>query len=220
MHPIDYSKYSLQDLCESRDQIDRDKYPEDYARILEAIAAKERSGEKLPKNPRPKGISILSVLYIIGAVIAVIVLLFQPQANLDKIDYKGVTPTSIYLTMGFLLAFVLLTTAGMWFGKKWGWWLGSFIVLFSITKNVYAITMIPSVAEHYRLVPTDVAELYIKHIGRVIIQPLILLYYFRESVVNYFSVGSINPWVRFLILIGMVFVAYFMLALVYVLGRA
>lgn len=182
--------------------------------MLDAISEKENSGEKLPENPRPVGITILSVLYFLsGIAILAIPFLFQ-GASLKGFESIGVSEIGAYLSIGFLALLGIFAGIGMWIGKKWGWWLGAFYILYSIARNTNALIMIPSVVEQYGAQDIEVTSFYIKHGGRVIFHSLLLLYFFKGNVVEYFSVGGTSPWKRFGVLLGILSGVFVFFALI------
>lgn len=214
MQSPNYSKYSLKDLYECRDQINKEKYPENYSKILDAISEKEKSGEQLPDNPRPTGITILSILYFVGGIGLFVIPFIFRGSSLEGFETIGVSEIGAYLSIGFLALLGIFAGIGMWIGKKWGWWLGAFYILYSIARNTNALIMIPLVVEQFGAQDIEVTRFYIKHGGRVIFHSLLLLYFFKSNVVDYFSVGEIGPWKRFGILLGILTGVFVFFALV------
>ena len=104
---------------------------------------------------RPIGISILAGLHIIGSIIvAVIFLLYIPllqnRPEFNKVvPLLGISPATLFIVIGFVLALACASGIGMWMGKKWGWFLGSFYYAYFIITNINALIMIPVIFETF-----------------------------------------------------------------------
>ncbi len=156
---------------------------------------------------RPIGISILSVLYIIGGIGGLGITILNIQALMgdtasQTFDKLGVS--SIYVVISFLFLGILVLAGGigMWCGKKWGWWLGALYLMYSVARNIDALIMIPIVAERFSIPEAGLAQYYIKHGGRIVINLLFVLYFFKSSVEAYFQVERLNARKRFFKLLG------------------
>jgi hypothetical protein len=154
---------------------------------------------------RPKGISILAVLHLIGGVIGAIaiiplVLTFieVPEAS-QALDEMGIPPISVLINLTFILIITIASGIGMWRGKRWGWYLGSFYYLYSVFRNASALISLPRMLAY---IPPEEMEnaqhqpsfYYAKHIGRVIVHFLFYLYFFKGNVREFFSITEQKKW--------------------------
>ena len=156
---------------------------------------------------RPIGISILSVLYIIGGIGTLGITILNIQVLMggtasqvfDKLEVSSIYAVISILFLGIL---GLAGGIGMWCGKKWGWWLGAFCLMYSVARNINALIMLPILAEQFGAPEAGLAKYYIKHGGRIVINSLFVLYFFKSNVEAYFQVERLNAWKRFFQLLG------------------
>ena len=151
---------------------------------------------------RPIGISILSVLYILGGLAILVMQLFLSGAISEGMESIGISGLYSLFAIGFLGFLGLSAGIGMWTGKRWGWYLGTFYLLYSVARSTNAILMIPSLVEQFGAPEGGVDKYYIKYGGRIFFHSLLTLYFFKGNVVEFFGVGNTNPWKRFGILFG------------------
>lgn len=151
---------------------------------------------------RPTGISILAVLYLIGGASVLAAQIFLSGLITKGASAIGVSNVHAMLGFAFLGTIGVVSAIGMWTGKKWGWWLGAFYLFYSVARNAEAFLMIPTLLESLGMPEGGVTKHYVKHGGRVIIHSLLILYFFKSSVVDYFGVGAMGPWRRFSILLA------------------
>jgi hypothetical protein len=144
---------------------------------------------------RPTGVTILSVLHVIGGVIllgAQVMLL----ANFDRVsqglDAAGIPP--VLLVMGImLLAGIALTSGiGMWLGTRWGWWCSVFYYIYSVARNANAFLVVSDLADELERDSRGPGYYYAKFGGRIVIHFLLLLYFFNANVLEYFETEDVN----------------------------
>ena len=158
---------------------------------------------------RPIGISLLAGLHVIGStIVTVIILLYMPKLQ-DRpelhtvIELLGIPPTILFITIGLLLALGFLSGIGMWTGKKWGWFIGSFYYAYFIITNINTIIMIPTILESFGGETTrGPSYYYVKYGLRLCIRILIYIYFFRANVLTYFGLSGIKKWKPVLVQFG------------------
>ena len=162
---------------------------------------------------RPKGISILSILHLIGGVsgallIAPVVAEFNQSPEASQIfNAMGIPPLSILINIILILTIALASGIGMWNGKKWGWYLGSFYYLYSVFRNAGALISIPRLCS--QIPPQEMETLahqpsyyYAKHATRVVVHFLLYLYFFKGNVRDFFAVSEQKKWKPVIIELG------------------
>ena len=103
----------------------------------------------MEERKRPNGISILSVLHILAVVIGAIIVTITMM--------RGQTPAWIVVAFLFTFALALASGIGMWKGRKWGWYLGTFYYLYEIVRNVNVLISIPTLISS--LTPEELANM-------------------------------------------------------------
>ncbi len=150
---------------------------------------------------RPVGIAILAWLGMIGGVIGsigMVVLMFViphvPEVS-DALRMSGATLLLAGVVVVFILVLGFVSGLGMWMGKRWGWFAGSFYYMYSVVRNINGALVIPGIVESVGL--EDLAEMshgpgyyYVKHGLRAIVHGLIYLYFFKQNVRDYFLIGE------------------------------
>jgi hypothetical protein len=167
----------------------------------------------MEEKKRPVGTSILAVIHIAGGILGAIVTVFlvnqlgkNPEAH-HGLAALGLPPALLIVAIVFIFGLGIASGIGMWKGRKWGWYLGSFYYMYSIIRNLNALVTIPMLMNS--MPPEELANMskgpsyyYIKHGGRVIIHLLLYLYFFKGSVREYFSLTEQNKWKPFLVELG------------------
>lgn len=107
---IDYSKYSLEELIDVRENIDKEDYPERFNEINKLIAEQLLDGNQtMFKSPKPTGcleyaIGGLSFIPLVGVLFGIIAILWGFKANNSKLKYAG--------TAGILFTVILYGSLG------------------------------------------------------------------------------------------------------------
>lgn len=159
-----------------------------------------------PSNPekpkRPVGITILAILFLVGGIgivaLGVGLFLFLPSddGGIDRVlDVLGANRLSLFLGFGVLAALGIAGGVGMLRGAAWGWWIGGFYSVYAIARNAMAALALPEIAESAAALgepDPDLTKHYIKFIGRVVINLLLVLYFYRLKVLSYFGLVGLS----------------------------
>ena len=141
---------------------------------------------------RPVGISILSILYFLSG-LALLVIQIGWATQLSKgFESVGFSAIVAQAGVGFLALLGLGAGFGMWTAKRWGWWLGSFYLTYSVARNVSALIALPGLLESAGAVAGEGTKHYIKFGGRIVFHSLICWYFFTPRVEQYFQVTDVS----------------------------
>lgn len=161
------------------------------------------------KKNRPIGISILAVLHIAGGILGAIVIAFliaqfgknpEAQQNFAQIlAILGLPPALIIVSIILIFGLSVASGIGMWKGKKWGWYLGSFYYMYNMVRNANALVTIPLLmnsmsSDELENMSREPLYYYIKHGSRVIVSLLLYLYFFKGNVREFFSLSEQKKW--------------------------
>ena len=156
------------------------------------------------RRERPTGISILSVLHVLGSILGVAVLVFfisrQNGPRLQQAFDAIRMPVPLFLFgIGFLSVLGLATGIAMWRGAKWGWYLGAFWYAYAIARDLSALFRIGDIisafpAEQAANLRHDAGFYYAKFGIQIVVSALIYLYFFKENVREYFGLQNAKKW--------------------------
>lgn len=151
---------------------------------------------------RPLGISILTVLYFLGGAAMLIMQLGFASRFSEGFGAIGVSAIAAHLAVGFLALLGLGAGYGMWTAKRWGWWLGSFYLTYSVARSANALITLHGLLENAGISSAEAAPHFIKFTGRIIVHSLICWYFFSEGVERYFQVFGTSRLKRLAKLVG------------------
>lgn len=161
---------------------------------------------------RPVGISILAVLLLVGGVLGTILAVFMAFLVYGNSDVEeglatiGMPLELLIPSVALLLGLSLAAGIGMWKGRKWGWYFGSFYFLYGIARNVNALFLISGMADLISSeggnMPRDPSFYYVKHGVRSIFSFLIFLYFFKGNVRDFFGLTGQKKWKPVLVEVG------------------
>ena len=118
-------------------------------------------------------------------------MLLQPAAS-EAIGELGVYPPLLISAMLLVAGIMLGASVGMWRGDRWGWWLGAFIQVFGVVRNLPTLVMIPGMEDPLGEQSEAFEMLIVRVIGRSVISLLLILYFFKANVLAYFGLEDVN----------------------------
>ncbi|MHC4876534.1 MAG: hypothetical protein ACYTGL_08545, partial [Planctomycetota bacterium] len=151
------------------------------------------------------GVTILAVLHLVGGVLLLVgqVMLL---ANLDRVSQGlngvGIPPALLVMGVMLLAGIALASGVGMWLGTRWGWWCAAFYYVYSVARNANAFLMVSDLADGLEGGSRGPGYYYAKFGGRVVIHLLLLLYFFKDNVLEYFEAQDQHKGKAIGILIG------------------
>jgi hypothetical protein len=159
-----------------------------------AVAASPARVARTSDRPaQPTLVAVLAVLHMIGGAWLLGITLYRHVQIASAGAVLSLPPHAVLLSVVFLGILALASGVGMWRGAPWGWWLATFYYCYAIARNVNALQAIAAMATE--LANPRQAELYyIKHGIRIGISGLVLVYFFRESVLSYFRMEMASKW--------------------------
>lgn len=169
---------------------------------------------------RPTGITILAWLYLIGGVVMLGMLLLLFNRLGQGFDSIGISAAIAQFSISLLGLLAAAAGIGMLTGKNWGWWLGAFYLVWSVTRNTTALLAIQDIAAQFDVPPERMALHYVKAGTRIIFHSLLCWYFFSSRVEHYFDVVAINRWMRLLFLVAAAIILYVLFAIPQVLAEA
>jgi len=151
---------------------------------------------------RPVGISIPAILNVTGCLGTFAVQILFSGVLSRVSESLGVSTLLTMVHLAFLDALGVAAGIGMWTGRKWAWWLGVLLLSYVIARNTNALFVISDVVREYGEPEAGATRFYVKHVGRIIVNSLVILYFFKSNVVGYFQVAGIRTRKRFLVVVG------------------
>ena len=143
---------------------------------------------------RPTGVTILSVLHWIGGALLLagqVMLLTSLVRVSPALDAIGIPPALLVMSIMLLAGIALASSVGMWIGTRWGWWCAAFYYVYGVARNTNALVLISDFADE-RGGAQSSDDYYAKFGGRVIAYLLLLLYFFKDNVLEYFEMPNLN----------------------------
>jgi hypothetical protein len=129
--------------------------------------------DQIPQRRRPTGVSILSVLFIIGGVLSIIGIFSGIQGILSFV---------------FGIAYIIIGW-GMWKGKRWSWSWFIILTIVGVAMSVISIGFIITSGGFQRLTGNDMHNLILGFSIVISIEigiSLLLIYYFYRPHVKLF----------------------------------
>lgn len=158
----------------------------------------------LTVRDRPLGITILSILHFVGGVALAIGLVAFAFVRVDPQVTQALSEIGIPLPLliagiGFLAVLGIASAIGMWKGKTWGWYLGSFSFAYAIVRNVNALVAVYDLsnvlpAEELADASRGPGYYYMKFGIRTVVSLLLFMYFFKANVRAYFGLVEARLW--------------------------
>jgi hypothetical protein len=146
-------------------------------------------------SDRPIGVSILAVLHLIGGVVllgAQVVLLGKLDEVSAIMDEVGIPPAALVFALLLLTGIVLASGIGMWLGARWGWWCAAFYYVYSVARSINALFSISDFADVLESESRGPGYYYFKFSVGAFIHALLLLYFFKSNVIEYFDMEDVH----------------------------
>ncbi|QEG02806.1 hypothetical protein Mal15_69270 [Stieleria maiorica] len=110
----------------------------------------------------------------------------------ESLSSVGIPYVLLVIGVMFLAILTIASGVGMWMGTKWGWWLASFYYVYGIFRNGSALFTVVTMADQLEG-GTRGPEYYMtKHGVRIVIHCLLVLYFFKPNVLEFFDMTTVN----------------------------
>ena len=142
------------------------------------------------KQPRPnfiKTVCVMTVLYAVGALVAMLIL--SPDYSNAIEGAFGVCRNAFLVSAGFMALVALVSVVGLWDGDKWGWWLCGF---YWSARLVNVLGTLPGYWGH---AATGATLSPIRFITALIWALAILVILFRKEIYVYVRMDRQSRWV-------------------------
>lgn len=143
---------------------------------------------------RPTGISLLCVLHGLGGIGIAVVMVSSIGSGDPLPDIPGISTALFVAGVVFLAVLGIASAIGMWMGRPWGWWLGAFYYAYAIARYANALRMISELSATPGEPPSGLKMYYARYVVRVLVSGLILLYFFKGNVREYFDLEDRSPF--------------------------
>ncbi|HLD35603.1 MAG TPA: hypothetical protein VJC37_02690 [Planctomycetota bacterium] len=142
-------------------------------------------------NKRPVLLTLLAVIHITGGALALIAIpvlaIIYQYKKVEMPEGLGSFVLLMVVSVFLIAILALVSGIGMMIGEKWGWWIGALYYVYSVVRNVHALITMPGLAEDIGEPAKGLEYHYFKHGARILSHVLLLLYFFRGSVLEYFG---------------------------------
>lgn len=156
-------------------------------RDREPGAMDARGPKDVYKASRPGGVTVLAVFQVLSGVLVIGLALVGREALLGGANALGLfseqeVAISVLVGLSRIAAGI-----GMWTGKRWGWWLAAFTYLYALLTNTATALLMPALVETYGEPTRGVWYTTAREVADVVWGVVILIYWFRASVLDYFD---------------------------------
>lgn len=155
---------------------------------------------------RPTFISILAFFQFLGGIGLFLLLITSDMTPLASI--LNISNVNMFIPISILGVMSLGAAIGMWKGKRWGWYLGAIVFCYAIFRNGYALSQVIGMSNIIETSGESTDSYFIKYVGRVIINGLVLLYFFKANVIEYFQVTNLRDWKKVGIVVGVTIIIF------------
>lgn len=156
-------------------------------------------------DDRPIGIKILTILYAIGAGIAVITLLASTSSLISgsaELAKHGISRPFLAYTLLAALGLLVWAAAGLIAGERWGWQALATQIVYTLLTNATKIYNATQVH-----IPGSETQ-NVKTVVRTGIELIILLYILSGGVLNFFNLDTDERWIALGKACGIAFAVY------------
>ena len=154
---------------------------------------------------RPLGVTLLAILQLIGGVLFLgvqFLILIKFNAMNDILRPAGMSLVLLSLGVMLLATLSIASGIGMWLGAKWGWWLASFYYVYGIFRGGTALYTIVTLADKLQGGSRGPEYYIAKHSVHIIVYLLLLLYLFKDEVLEFFGLDGLSKGKAVGVLIG------------------
>ncbi|GAA3411527.1 hypothetical protein ACFFNY_20285 [Paenibacillus hodogayensis] len=162
---------------------------------------------------RPVGVTLLAILLGLwgGGLLFTQLLVFSKVSEASS--QLGISNVLLQSGIGFLGLLGVVASIGMWFGKKWGWWLALFYFAYAVTRNVNVVVSISSLSQQLGEPEQGIGMTYAKYGIRILWNGFLLFYLCRENASIFFRTTETKKW-RALLLVFALCVVLFVIGTV------
>lgn len=147
----------------------------------------------ISQKPRmPVGLKILVALQIIGGTGLLYIFaskMFWNELPAVERD-SGFSGIILVVSISFLIFLDFSAAIGAILRKKWGWFFGAFYFAHSIMRYSNTILTATFIADELQATNDELLKVYFKYGGRIIVNSLVFLYFFKSNVLEYFDIIS------------------------------
>lgn len=154
------------------------------------------------EKQRPIGITILSVLSLIGGIGMVGVLMIYGKNLMGVTSIFNISALMIIGSVLFLGLWAIGSGVGMLLGKKWGWWMAGVYYVYAILRYLNVLVTVFSLADDLEATTSSIEYNFVKFSARIAGQIFVLSYLFKDHVREYFDVEQVSKLKAILYLIG------------------
>lgn len=154
---------------------------------------------------RPKLISVLAFFCFLSGLLS-ISLLLSNNDFVQEIFFLDIS--TIYFSVLLLGIIYLGSGIGMWLGKRWGWYLGAICYCYAIIRNSFALVQLSQILRVFNDLQQEAGLGYFKFFARIIGNGLILSYFFKSNVINYFQVNNRSNWKKAGLVLGVTLIIF------------
>lgn len=168
--------------------------------------------ESVPRRrpqARPVGVSVLAVLYGLGGIflcLAQLNLMTNAEALESALRGRGIPLLLLVVGVVFLVLLSFSAAIGLWWGKSWGWWLAAFYNVYGVFRNGSNLLAVLIASSGIGLSSRNAEIILAKQGLRIVIEVLVLAYFFQRHVLRYFGLESIGKF-KAIALLSMISIA-------------
>lgn len=171
----------------------------------EAVGASDVAAVNSLERRRPVGIVLVALVHLVNGVFIAGQRAYM-LVNVYSTSEGPVTMSGPFKAMLFgevtITVVAIASAVGLYIGAKWGWWLGAFHWTWRISREVL-LPLVATVLAGLSSEFVNGAHIDIfRTISPLVIQGLLLLYFFHGSVLSYFGLTAIWKMWAILALFG------------------
>lgn len=150
---------------------------------------------------KPVFINVISTINIIGAVFIFYSLIIHSEQWINSSKKAGLENFDLHFSYGTIALLGILSGVGMFFGRKWGWWLGSFYYIDCGIRNLSRIILSPIVMKQLNIIG-NFSYYFLRDGVKAVFCIFVIIYLFKKNVLEYFGLYRKSKFKYILIFIG------------------